>query len=86
MGEGAHTDDRSFASFFWPRQGVNYSKLMDIHSKLVRCVVRMVMVRAGANAMPQASETSPAPKKPKAKRKVDGGDGSAKKKPKVELE
>lgn len=24
-----------FASFFWPRQGVNYSKLMDIHSKLV---------------------------------------------------
>lgn len=25
-----------FASFFWPRQGVNYSKLMDIHSKLVR--------------------------------------------------
>ena len=25
-----------FASFFWPRQGVNYSKLMDIHKKLVR--------------------------------------------------
>lgn len=24
-----------FASFFWPRQGVNYAKLMDIHSKLV---------------------------------------------------
>lgn len=24
-----------FASFFWPRQGVNYSKLMDIHKKLV---------------------------------------------------
>ena len=24
-----------FASFFWPRQGVNYSKLMDIHQKLV---------------------------------------------------
>ncbi|CAD6582432.1 MAG: hypothetical protein TREMPRED_003281 [Tremellales sp. Tagirdzhanova-0007] len=23
-----------FASFFWPRQGVNYSKLMDIHHKL----------------------------------------------------
>ena len=25
-----------FASFFWPREGVNYSKLMDIHKKLVR--------------------------------------------------
>ncbi|WVN87533.1 uncharacterized protein L203_102716 [Cryptococcus depauperatus CBS 7841] len=24
-----------FASFFWPRQGVNYSKLMDIHRKMV---------------------------------------------------
>lgn len=24
-----------FASFFWPRQGVNYTKLMDIHQKLV---------------------------------------------------
>ena len=23
-----------FASFFWPREGVNYSKLMDIHKKL----------------------------------------------------
>lgn len=27
---------RSFASFFWPRQGVNYQKLMDIHSKLAK--------------------------------------------------
>ncbi|GMK59395.1 hypothetical protein CspeluHIS016_0800010, partial [Cutaneotrichosporon spelunceum] len=25
-----------FASFFWPRQGVNYQKLMDIHSKLAK--------------------------------------------------
>ncbi|KAL7419150.1 ATP-dependent DNA helicase Hrp3 [Cryptotrichosporon argae] len=25
-----------FASFFWPRQGVNYQKLMDIHQKLVK--------------------------------------------------
>ncbi|KGB76774.2 chromodomain-helicase-DNA-binding protein 1 [Cryptococcus deuterogattii R265] len=24
-----------FASFFWPRQGVNYSKLMEIHGKMV---------------------------------------------------
>lgn len=55
----------SFASFFWPRQGVNYSKLMDIHSKL-------------------ASETTPAPKKAKAKRKVDGEGGASKKKAKVE--
>lgn len=23
-----------FASFFWPRQGVSYTKLMDIHKKL----------------------------------------------------
>ena len=25
-----------FASYFWPREGVNYNKLMDIHQKLVR--------------------------------------------------
>lgn len=31
-----------FASFFWPRQGVNYSKLMDIHSKLVRPTVEVL--------------------------------------------
>lgn len=31
-------DVPSFASFFWPRQGVSYQKLMDIHSKLVRTV------------------------------------------------
>ncbi|KAL1413280.1 ATP-dependent DNA helicase Hrp3 [Vanrija albida] len=57
-----------FASFFWPRQGVNYAKLMDIHSKL------------GA----QGKESSPAPKKSKAKRKGDGSDVGTKKKVKVE--
>jgi chromodomain-helicase-DNA-binding protein 1 len=28
-----------FASFFWPRRGVSYTKLMDIHSKLVSVLV-----------------------------------------------
>lgn len=35
-----------FASFFWPRQGVNYSKLMDIHSKLVSLVGRLLKSEA----------------------------------------
>lgn len=28
-------DTARFASFFWPRQGVSYAKLIDIHKKMV---------------------------------------------------
>lgn len=51
-----------FASFFWPREGVNYSKLMDIHQKLV-CHPESY------HANKQVNESSPAPSKPKAKAK-----------------
>jgi chromodomain-helicase-DNA-binding protein 1 len=38
-----------FASFFWPRRGVNYVKLMDIHSKLVslHCCGSVVAIDVG---------------------------------------
>ncbi|KAI9634188.1 putative Chromodomain helicase [Dioszegia hungarica] len=45
-----------FASFFWPRQGVNYSKLMDIHSKLTR------------EATPPAPAAKSKPKQPRKKK------------------
>jgi len=72
-----------FASFFWPRQGVSYTKLMDIYAKLVS-TKQSVLV-----ADQQGEKTkvdSPAPTKPKAKRKGDAGEGSSKKKVKMELD
>ncbi|RSH91369.1 hypothetical protein EHS25_009668 [Saitozyma podzolica] len=54
-----------FASFFWPRQGVNHSKLMDIHQKLVN------ESSPAPKSKPKPKRKSEADDRPKKKPKTD---------------
>ncbi|WWC72124.1 uncharacterized protein I206_106084 [Kwoniella pini CBS 10737] len=57
-----------FASFFWPRQGVNYSKLMDIHGKMVGTIP--VEMPKKSKAKPK-KKAEPAGERPKKKAKTE---------------
>lgn len=72
-----------FASFFWPRQGVNYSKLMEIHGKMVVCI-EVVFFQSTADRWLQ-NESAPTTNKAKAKpkRKTEDDPSKPKKKPKL---
>jgi chromodomain-helicase-DNA-binding protein 1 len=81
---------RSFASYFWPREGVAYTKLMDIHKKLVGLILSVVELKL---IHTQVNESSPAPtsapkakSKPKPKRKSEPGDAAARPKKKAKAE
>ncbi|WWC91832.1 uncharacterized protein L201_006779 [Kwoniella dendrophila CBS 6074] len=52
-----------FASFFWPRQGVNYSKLMDIHGKMVGTIPVEIPKKPRAKPKKKAEPTGERPKK-----------------------
>ncbi|ORX35357.1 putative transcription regulator [Kockovaella imperatae] len=54
-----------FASFFWPREGVHYSKLMDIHKKLVN--ETSPAPTKGKAKVKRVSEPSDAPPKKRAR-------------------
>lgn len=60
----------SFASFFWPREGVNHTKLQEIHRKMV-CHQHVLSIYVH-HLIKQVNESSPGPTpttKPKAKPK-----------------
>ncbi|KAK6909295.1 hypothetical protein I203_103312 [Kwoniella mangroviensis CBS 8507] len=52
-----------FASFFWPRQGVNYSKLMEIHGKMVGTIPAEIPKKSKAKPKKKAEPSGERPKK-----------------------